>query len=143
MLTIPSLGISLIENSHEHTRELLYLNFSDIILLTQQTKNMNRTELAIKNFQIDNQLNQNAVFPVLLYFPSIQNNAITMLISTSTNKVKNYFYFETLEVVFQPINLNVESCMVKKLLSFSSRIHFNKGAIELSTFTYIKHFHPS
>ncbi|CAG9335795.1 VPS13_4 [Blepharisma stoltei] len=143
MLTIPCLGISLIENSHEHTRELLYLNFSDIILLTQQTKNMNRTELAVKNFQIDNQLNQNAVFPVLLYFPSIQNNAITMLISTSTNTVKNYFYFETLEVVFQPINLNVESSMVKKLLSVSSRIHFNKGAIELSTSTYTKHFHPS
>ena len=59
------MGISVIENG-KNPGELLYISITHIELLSIDSEQKRKAELAIDDIQIDNQYNLTAIYPVLL-----------------------------------------------------------------------------
>lgn len=121
-MTIHKVGISIIEQCVGSTCEVLYLSASNITILNQATKIQKRTEVFIKSFQIDNQYNFSAIYPVLLYPADPLNDVVHFTALSFVHDDPNCMHYEKVSMKVQPLTLNLESWIVRKILEMITRI---------------------
>lgn len=141
---VSRLGISLIEQNQDLVQELLYFSAKDITIYAQQTKQQWKTEFMIKSIQIDNQLNENAIYPVLLNpaHMSEERNVVDLTTSMYIDSHPNCYNFEDCELLIQTFNLNLESPILRRLIELAGRLCFQQGTVNDSATVYQDHMQP-
>ncbi|CAG9335375.1 VPS13_3 [Blepharisma stoltei] len=140
-ISIPSFGISLIEHNNDKAAEIMYISVQGISILTQMTKRQLKADMLIEKFQIDNQYNSNAVFPVLLC-PSLPE------LSVFHTKIILYFdpncmHFEFCEFSLQSLTLNLESSIFKIIMEFIGRAILQESVVDDAQVIFAKHASPT
>lgn len=141
--TIHKFGISIIEQSKEDTCEILYWSFSNITVLKQTTKVQNKTEVFVKSFQIDNQFTFNAIYPVMLYPEDATRDVITFMALSLVDENPNCVHFEKVSLNILPLVLNLESCIVRKVLEMFGRVAQHNSPVYDSMKVYKSHKSPT
>jgi Vacuolar-sorting-associated 13 protein C-terminal/SHR-binding domain of vacuolar-sorting associated protein 13/Autophagy-related protein C terminal domain len=115
-------GISIIEQYENSICEILYCSASSLTILHQSTKVQNKTEILVKSFQIDNQYNFNAIYPVLMCPSDPAQEVINIVALSFVDENPNCIHFEKVSVTVQPLTLNLESWIVRKILEMVGRV---------------------
>lgn len=143
-ISVPRFGISFIEHHREKAAEILYFSANNINMLLQTTKRIWKIELLIETLQIDNQFNPLAIFPVLLYPNEYNENRVVHLsISSYIDDNPNCIHFETCELLIQPLTINLESMIVRKLMEFGGRLSTQETPVFESQKIYAQYAAPT
>ena len=142
-ITIHKLGLSIIEQTKESTCEILYFSASNITILHQSTKLENKTEIFIKTFQIDNQYNFSAIYEVLMYPADIAVDAVYIVALSFVDEDPNCIHFEKVSVKVQPLTLNLESWIVRKILEMIGRVATSNSPVYDAMQVFKSHKSPS
>ena len=142
-MTIHKFGISIIEQNGDNTCEILYISASTIAILLQSTKIQNKIEILINSFQIDNQYNFNAIYPVLLYPDDTTQDVINIVALSFVDENPNCIHFEKVSVTVQPLTLCLESWIVKKTLEMVGRVATQNSPVYDAMKVYRLHKSPT
>ena len=142
-VTIHKFGISIIEQCRESNCEILYCSASGITVLSQATKIQNKAEILIRSFQIDNQYNFNAIYPVLLYPTDPLQEVVNIVAISFVDENPNCVHFEKVSVKVQPLTLNLESWIVRKVLEMVSRVAKQNSPVYEAMKVYRLHKSPT
>ena len=136
-------GISIIEQTEEKTCEILYISASNITMLTQSTKIQKKTEILVKSFQIDNQYNFSAIYPVILYPADKTQEVINIVAISFVDENPNFVHFEKVSVTVQTLTLSLESWIVKKVLEMFGRVATQNSPVYDAMKVYRLHKSPT
>ncbi|CAG9335335.1 VPS13_2 [Blepharisma stoltei] len=143
-INIPRFGISFIEHYHDKAAEVLYFSANNITLLMQTTKRQWKVEMLIETLQIDNQYNPSAIFPVLIFPNEYNENRIVHLsICAYIDENPNCDHFETFELLIQPLTINLESAIIRKLMEYIGRLTMQESPVYESQKIYEAYFSPT
>lgn len=129
-ITIPKIGISLIEHFKQKNKELLYMSLIGLVALVQNTKKEWKAELIIKTAQIDNQMSADVIFPVLMHPTEASERNIfhgSMILNKVSNE--NCRNFETFEFLLQAFCLNLDSVCASNIIGLTTRVWLSNDTI--------------
>ncbi|OMJ85768.1 hypothetical protein SteCoe_12834 [Stentor coeruleus] len=139
-LTIPKLGVSIIEHYKHKSKEVFYLTFSQVVFLAESTKKQLKTELMIKDIQGDNQMSPDAIFPVFLHVAEISERSVLHMCAVMNKEVgANCMNFETFEFLLQTLCLKIDTVCVRKILEIANRLILKENSLE-DLFGLVKEF---
>lgn len=142
-VTLHKFGISIIEQVEESNCEILYCSASSITILNQSTKLQNKVEVLIRSFQIDNQYNFSAIYPVILYPADPTQEALSIVALSFVDENPNCIHFEKVSVTVQPLTLSLESWIVRKTLEMVSRVAKQNSPVYDAMKVYRLHKSPT
>ena len=142
-ISIPSLGVSVIEYYNDSPQELLYFFFTGITFFAQETSKQLMSELVISYIQIDNQVSIPAIYPVILS-PGKLDEKNVLHISMFYNFTNNpsIYCFENCEFLMQEFTLKLESKILQKTVEMATRLFFNSNAVILLNELFKKNEKP-
>lgn len=137
---IPRLGISLIEHLKHKSKELLYLTATEVVVLVQSTGKEYKAEVIVKELQIDNQMNADAIYPVLMHVAEVSNRKVlhfTMVLCKNSDlQCRN---FERFEFLMQTLTVKLDSVCVRKMINLMNRVWLKSDTMD-SMFEVLEEF---
>lgn len=142
-ISIPYMGISIIEYYNEIPLELMYFSALGITFFTQETSKQWAAELLVAYIQLDNQASVPAIYPVMLSPGRLEEkNALHISVFYSITNNPHIFCFDKCEFLMQEFALKLESKTLQKTIEMVTRLLYKDNAVISLHDTYKKYDKP-
>lgn len=129
-ISIPSLGISVIEYFNDTPQELLYFSMNGITFFALENTKQWIVELLVGNMQIDNQVSVPAIYPVILSPGKLdEKNVLHLSFFYNFTNNQSIYCFDSCEFLMQELAIKLESKMLQKTVEMVTRLFFNSSVV--------------